>query len=379
MNTSQPDRHIGSDGNTISGGRVEHSVRAGQVEGLAPWMGDTPPLSHTATADNSYEAYLRWCQHQQPPQPKQQFQQQQLFYRDGSPYNPQQLLGQGQAQHSAQHTLQSGLASAGLTTAALGLLDGDVNGLFSTQTNAQGMPDTDWLKNLRLMSDTSKRKRSTNKLRPDCYIDVDKLYHEMSFQELVNGMNGVLDYIIKANLPRITLAGYRSHMSFITLKGQGGAFGPDQLARYDHEVVSRVLKGELSDFIAGDVRSVQAHLSAEHMIVAKRMMSGSSPQTGSSQSGSGGGRGRRRRNRGPRFDRQMSDWPPEFCWKWNNTECNFNPCYKKHACGECNGQHKSRDCRTGSDSSGGHYQPQQQQQHQQQHQQHQQQHQQGRP
>ena len=142
-------------------------------------------------------------QQQQQPQPQQQHQQhqqqqQQQHHTSAPPPGFQTLpVGgvRGGALQDASHTLQTGLASAGLSTASLGLLGGEVGSLFTANTTAQGMPDQDWLHNLKLMSDSNKRTRSSYKLRPDAHIDVDKKHDDMSFQELSNGMNEVMEYI----------------------------------------------------------------------------------------------------------------------------------------------------------------------------------------
>ena len=260
--------------------------------------------------------------------------------------------------------MQTGMASAGLSTASLGLLGGDTARLFTPQ-DSTGM-DMDWLGNLKLLSDNSKRKRSTNKLRPDCYIEVDKKFDDMNFQELSNGMNGVADYISNVNSPRISLAGYSAHMRFVSLKAQGGAFPAKALAKYDHKVVSAVLEGDLHDFVSGYKPAIEAHLSAEHMGVVEKLLAGQSGSAGQGQ-GQGSARSRRNRQKGggaPRSDNQR-DWPPDICWKWNTVVCDFDPCYKKHICLNCRGQHKSRFCRGDADNTattGQQPAPQQQQQ-----------------
>ena len=91
------------------------------------------------------------------------------------------------------------------------------------------------------MGEASKHKRSTNWLRPDCHIDKDKKFEDMSYFELVHGMHEVNKCIERAKIPGITAEGYAQHMSFVTLKGQSGAFPPIALALYDHLIVSKVI------------------------------------------------------------------------------------------------------------------------------------------
>ena len=85
------------------------------------------------------------------------------------------------------HTLQSGLGSAGLDAAALGVVDGDFNNLFSAQGGVAGI-DNVFLKNMHLYTEAGKRKRSDNWLRPDYHLDTDKKYEDMSVSDLLYDM-----------------------------------------------------------------------------------------------------------------------------------------------------------------------------------------------
>ena len=116
-------------------------------------------------------------------------------------------------------------------------------------------------------------------------------------------------------------------MRFVTLKAQGGAFSPKALASYDHKVVTRVIEGDLPDFVSGDTTSVEFHLSAEHISLVERMLSSNTQYSGGSSSNPpGSGRNRRRRQRGGGGGGPRNDWPNHVCWKWNNTQCDFDPC-----------------------------------------------------
>ena len=129
--------------------------------------------------------------------------------------------GAGPIPIGPQQTIRAGLHRAGLNTASMGIADGDFGSLYTPQQAQQGTgPEMDLLMGMRLMGEASKRKRSTNWLRPDCHIDKDKKFEDMSYYELVHGMHEVNKCIERAKIPGVTTEGYGQHMSFVTLKGQ---------------------------------------------------------------------------------------------------------------------------------------------------------------
>ena len=184
---------------------------------------------------------------------------------------------------------------------------------------------------------------TSNWLRPDHHIDVDKKHEDMSFQELMYGMNCVRDKIRRENLIELKVEDYDAHMSFVTMKGQTGAFPPKALALYDHKVVSRVIERKIPKFTAGDVESVNAHLSAEHMTVVETLLA--QQKSG----GSGQQQSRRRRQGqggwGPRSNQGQENRMNQVCRKWNFTLCDYQDCRWAHICCHCSGGHKGKDCR----------------------------------
>ena len=206
------------------------------------------------------------------------------------------------------------------------------------------MQEADLLSKLKSLTDAGKRKRSSNWLRPDHHIESDKKFENMSFQELMHGMNCVRDRVRIENHPEIRIEDYEAHMSFVSMKGQTGAFNTRALALYDYSVVSRVLDRKIPRFMAADVFSVNAHLSAEHLAVVETLLAnqksqgnqgGSSNSSRRSRRGGGGGGG-------PRLSRDPSD---NICRKWNFTLCDYQDCRWSHICYHCQGGHKGKDCK----------------------------------
>ena len=363
------------------GGVVEPSgyQPTGSNEGTAPW-GDgysskqhhTPSVSQTDTvsqSDNlgtSYQDYLKWVAMRQGQAMQQQHRQQQQFLQQRQSSQQQQqpsLQGQQWAgaagggppsHYPTQHNLHSQhqqathslgaytLESAGVNAAALGL-QGGFNSLFQVNTSDQGMvQETELLNTLKLLTDAGKRKKSNNWLRPDHHIEIDKKFENMSYQELVHGMNCVRDRIRSENRPEIKVEDYEAHMSFVSMKGQSGLFGTKALVLYDYSVVSRFLEGKISKFVAGDVPSINAHLSAEHLAVVESLLASQKSQNSQGNSQQGSRRGRRGGGGAPRFNRDSKD---HICRKWNFMLCDYQDCRWSHICYHCFGGHKGKDCR----------------------------------
>ena len=56
----------------------------------------------------------------------------------------------------------------------------------------------------------------------------------MSISDLLYGMQGVYETLIKRNIPELPASAYLDHMRFVKLKSTTGAFSAKQLARYDY-------------------------------------------------------------------------------------------------------------------------------------------------
>ena len=240
------------------------------------------------------------------------------------------------------HAIKAGLLGAGLSHGSIGLISEDFDNLLNPPRAPAGMvPDTDWLCNgLQWMTKMSSRKKSTNWLRPEFHIEADKYYHEMSYGELMFGMSRVMDCIQRAKIPGLCADAYLEHLKFVTLKGRGGLFPPEALARYDHRIVTKVMDRRLPEgFIGNDAESVSEHLSAEHMTAVKDILAKSQ---GKFQQ-SGRGRSRRRNNRG---GGRRVDCPSGVCPTYNFNWCDNNDCSLKHVCAGCGGYHKAKNCRS---------------------------------
>ena len=223
------------------------------------------------------------------------------------------------------------------------MVDGDLNNLFSAQGGVAGI-DNVFLKNMHLYTEAGKRKRSDNWLRPDYHLDTDKKYEDMSISDLLYGMQGVYETLIKRNIPELPASAYLDHMRFVKLKSTTGAFSAKQLARYDYKVVTRVLEGKIPHFVGGDEGAIQACLSAEHMasvIEASQPLPTGNPGSRRRNRRRGGGGG------GPRFNKpegQDSNFT-SYCLNWNFTVCNLGEeCNRKHQCKHCQGNHKAKNC-----------------------------------
>ena len=230
------------------GGRVEPlgDLPLGSKEGAAA-QGDGSYHQNQTPHDTTYQGYLRWVAQQQGQLLQQQHQQQQSHRQQQQRGQQQQRqevrqfqqqqwtgvaggappshLSTQQQQHplqqqqwgcvaggtpssnlptqNQQYGFTSGvqtLESAGVSASSLGI-QGNFGNLFTESTHDRGMiQDADWLSRIKYLADVGKRKRSSNWLRPDHHIEMDKGHEDMSFQELWYGMNCVRDRIRRENL-----------------------------------------------------------------------------------------------------------------------------------------------------------------------------------
>ena len=372
------------------GGRVEPlgDLPLGSKEGAAA-QGEGS-YHQNQTHDTTYQGYLRWVaqqqgqllqqQHQQQQSHRQQQQQgQQQQRQEVRQFQQQQWTGVAggappshlstqQQQHSRQQQQWGGVAggtpssnhptqnqqygftsgvqtleSAGVSASSLGI-QGNFGNLFTEDTHDRGMiQDADWLSRIKYLTDVGKRKRSSNWLRPDHHIEMDKRHEDMSFLELWYGMNCVRDRIRKENLQELRVEDYDAHMRFVSLKAQVGQFPAKALAMYDHKVVSSVMDGSIPKFIAGYEEAVNCHLSAEHLSIVETLVA--QKNQGNSQQHQGSKRRRRQGGGGgPRFDQRQDQQYPSICKKWNFMLCDYADCRWAHICWHCNGGHKGKDC-----------------------------------
>ena len=257
----------------------------------------------------------------------------QLFYRDGTPY-----MGPQQLQHQQQHlqtatTLQAGLSAAGLTPAHMGLSD-DFNFIDN-----KGAGEGDLLSTLSMLGDASRRKRSRHWLRPDHHIPQDKLFSEMSYRELMYGMCCVQRRLLAADLPQWSAKAYNDHMRFVAMKGLSASFTSSALAKYEHDLTTKVMDGDINGFMPAEHEAVYTHLGAENLSVVMELRAEiaklkANSQRQNSNKKKAGGQGYKER------------CPDGVCAAYNYTHCGFNPCFKSHSCAICGANHKAKDvCR----------------------------------
>ena len=260
-----------------------------------------------------------------------------------------ELQQQQQQQASPATTIQAGLSAAGLTTGHMGLmkgqigLPGDLSGLLDSR---QQPGDADLFSSLCKLGDATRKKRSGHWIRPDYHIPQDKLYSEMSYRELIYGMCCVQNRLMIADIPQWSAKEYGDHMRFIALKGLSAAFTSSALAKYEHDLTSKVMCGDLEGFQAAEHEAVYTHLGAENLSVVAELraeitkLKASSQRQGARSSQKGGGQGQVR-------------CPEDICASFNFTYCGYNPCYKYHVCAVCRGNHKAKGgCKAGQTQQG---------------------------
>ena len=237
-------------------------------------------------------------------------------------------------------SVQQDLATAGVDPGlGLGILPEEYVNMEEINHQSGSEFDRSLLSGLLGLSESSRRKRSNNWMRPDCHIPTDKGHSEMSFPELVYGMTTVIKKMLtnpESVNPRVSLLGYVNHMQFIAYKATTGAFDARALSNYEHKVTGNVLEGSTHDYIAGDEDAMTTHLSAENMIVVQELQQKlKKMQAQGGVSGGGGG------------SRKQYKYvvPDHICAKYNFNWCDFPNCAKDHVCTFCGGAHKGKTCR----------------------------------
>ena len=177
-------------------------------------------------------------------------------------------------------------------------------------------------------------KRSNSKFRPDFHMDLPKSLKKYTFREFVLGCMYEAEALVVDGRP---IAGYLSHVRFISWKAaMSGAFLTQSLIKYDHHVSSKVIRGELPDWVLGEEEAVCLHLGVDGTVAYKQLAGGNK----SSRSTSHG---------------DFSDFPSDVCWLFNFRSCDSNFCKRKHVCHLCRGSHRGRACPSktaGADQTG---------------------------
>ena len=205
-------------------------------------------------------------------------------------------------------------------------------------------------------SESARRKRSRHWIRPDFHLPYDKSFDEMSYRELVFGMVCVLQSIMKSQDARFSAEGYLEHFKYITLKEIRPTYTAKSVAKYEHDVTSKVAEG-IVGFMAAEHTANATHFGIENTkayIEAMRLLQ---QQTNNQQGGRQGNHGNQSNQRGGNSAPRI--WcPDDVCASWNFTTCTWNPCHKQHVCCICRGNHMARG---GCNSTSGHPQYGQQQ------------------
>ena len=279
-----------------------------------------------------------------------QQQQQQQHYTTGQPLsvNPPPGFsslpggggfGQG-AGLQATHTIQAGLATAGLGLGNMGLQSGDVDGLFNSTQTGKSVGDGDLLASLQAATEASRRKRSKLWIRPDYHLPTDKSYEEMSYRELMFGMLNVLQALMLANHPDITPLSYLDHMKFIAHRELKPTFVMKAVNQYDWDVTNKVLTREIPKFEAANHQAMSTHLTMDKTLAYIRMQQDMVKQVQQIQRNPGQNQNRQ----GQSQARYRIQCPDGFCKKFNFTTCDFNNCMRAHQCAVCGAGHPARGC-----------------------------------
>lgn len=171
------------------------------------------------------------------------------------------------------------------------------------------------------------------KLRPEAYCSTPKPYEKLTFRELIRGCVKVTMYL---RMCSVNIEGYLLHMAFIMDKAAiPGVYTTEGLVLYEREVTSKVIRGELSDWLEVDLASDSRFLSYEYTFDhVSRLEHKGSANVKSKRKGV-------RKTRSPIYD--FDKWEPDVCWMWNCRQC--EGCDRKHGvCGLCMGSHKAIDC-----------------------------------
>ena len=179
-------------------------------------------------------------------------------------------------------------------------------------------------------------------LRPEYYVHhklqckpLKSIDHsKMTCKDLMFGMSQVLQYIVGEGGD---IRGYINHMAFVTRQAQLDCFSDSALVSYDRDVIDRVIRGDLSSFVAGDPISVACNFHA-----------GNIQQTKRDQSKRGrGGFFKPRVNRldtADSADRDQTPFPQDLCYNFNYRKCYSAACQKLHLCRICRGKHRGLGC-----------------------------------
>ena len=176
-------------------------------------------------------------------------------------------------------------------------------------------------------------KESLSKLQALSHLPEPKAIEKITYRDFICAMTKVLRSLTELD---IDPSRYAAHMSFITTKAALNLYATDALIRYDAAVTSKVISGELSDWVAADPECVALHLGADATYAVRQ---GGTPRWGRQTSGNFG------------QSRDFSDWPKDICWLFNNTSCYFPRCKKAHICCKCKKtSHTMKECKASDDS-----------------------------
>ena len=108
-----------------------------------------------------------------------------------------------------------------------------------------------------------------------------------------------------------------------------GAYQTQALIKYDQHVSTKVIRGQLPDWMVGEEEAMCLYLGMNRTMAYKQLLSGS-------RSSKGAIRG------------DFSDYPPDICWLYNYRSCDSTTCKGRHVCHVCQGNHKGKAEAVGS-------------------------------
>lgn len=172
-------------------------------------------------------------------------------------------------------------------------------------------------------------------LRPEYYVQhksngvaIRNLDHsKLTFRELCYGMDCILVHLLKTGGDALS---YASHKLFVSSQAKSGRFVDRALVDYDRHVIDKVIEGESSTFITGDLLGVALYFHGGNTL----------PRLPESKSG------RPKKNRRQREDGEggvPDDFPENICYGFNYGRCS-GVCSKQHICRICKAKHKAVGC-----------------------------------
>lgn len=172
-------------------------------------------------------------------------------------------------------------------------------------------------------------------LRPEFYVQhksngvaICNLDHsKLTYRELCYGMDCVLVHLLKSGGDA---ASYASHKLFVSSQAKSNRFIDRALVDYDRHVVDKVIEGESSTFVTGDLLGVALCFHGGNTLPRQQ-----EPRTSRVK--------KNRRQRDESDGGVPEDFPEHICYGFNYGKCT-GACSKQHICRICKAKHKAVGC-----------------------------------